>query len=678
MKKLVVICLLFLTQVVAAQNYKFGKISKEELQETAHPDYPEANAAILFKKQRITFDYQQSKGFVQNNEIHQRIKIYTKEGFDYATHIINLYVGGSSTATENVLGLKAYTYSLEGGKIVKDKLQKNAIFDEETNKYYSRTKFTMPNIKEGCVIEFEYTVQSQLFGIDDIAIQQMIPTKHLDIKVKTPEYFKYSRVLNPRASFVPNFQDTKERGQIMITSKTRSAAGVGQGGGGVVTSNNSQTIDYQADVIIAKLDNVPPLKDETYVDNLGNYQAKLIMELEEVSFPGSQPKYYSTSWEKVTKTIYEAEDFGGQLSKKNYYKNDIETLLAGVPENEILQKVALIFNHVKSKVKWNEYYGYTAEQGVSKAYKQGVGNSGDINIILTSMLRTAGINANPVLVSTKSNGIPIVPTRKGFNYVITAVKVGESQILLDATRKFNTANILPTNTLNWMGRLVREDGNSTWISLIPKMPSKESVSLNVKLSPDLSASGKVRKQFTNYQAKRVRDRFDNYNDDEIIAYLEKDKGEIEISELALENLYDLGKPVTESYSYVLQDALEDIGGNLYVKPLLFLATDENPFKQDSRSYPIDFVYPVNDKYMINIMLPEGYAVESLPESVKYQFNETDGEFTYVAKTNGNFIQFNVSLDLNKILILPEDYEEFKKFYQLMIEKQTEQLVLKKI
>ncbi|WP_033961120.1 DUF3857 domain-containing protein [Psychroserpens jangbogonensis] len=678
MKKLVIIAILIIAQTVTAQNYKFGKVSEAELLEKSHPDYPEANAAILYSKQKIAFDYQQGKGFIQNNEIHQRIKIYTKEGFDYATKAISLYVGVRSTSREEVMGLKAYTYNIEGGKIVKDKLKNDGIFEEETNKFRSTTKFTMPNIKEGCVIEFVYTVQSQLLGIDDITFQQLIPINRMEFKIATPEYFKYSKVLNPRASFIPTLEETKERGQITITSKTRSIGGVAQGGGGVSTSNNSRTTDYQADVIMANIDNIPPLKDEDYVDNLSNYQAKLIMELEQIAYPSEPIKYLSTTWEKVTKTIYDDSDFGDQLKKKNYYKDDLDALLSGVPENDIQQRASLIFNHVKSKVKWNEYYGYSADEGVAKAYKQGSGNSGDINLMLTSMLRYAGLDANPVLISTKSNGIPLIPTRTGYNYVISAINVDGTIILLDATRKFTTANILPTNTLNWLGRLIKEDGSSAMIDLIPKTSSKESITFNVKLSSDLTASGKVRHQYTNYQAKNIRNKFENFNDDELIESLEKDKGEIEISELKLDNMNDVNKPINESYSYVLNNAMEDIGGNLYVTPLLFLADEENPFKEDTRVYPIDFVYPVADKYMVNMMIPEGYAVESLPESVKYQFNGKDGEFTYLAKLNGNFIQFIVSLDLNKTLILPTEYEQFKEFYQLMIEKQTEQVVLKKI
>ena len=74
------------------------------------------------------------------------------------------------------------------------------------------------------------------------------------------------------------------------------------------------------------------------------------------------------------------------------------------------------FNFLKSKVKWNGFYGKYTDKGVRKAYKDRVGNVAEINLILTSMLRFAGLNANPVLVSSRGNGIPIFPTTNGFDY----------------------------------------------------------------------------------------------------------------------------------------------------------------------------------------------------------------------------------------------------------------------
>jgi hypothetical protein len=665
--------LLFIGQLTYCQNYKFGKVSEEELLETQHPEYPEATAAILYKKQKIMFDYIQGKGFIQSTEIQERIKIYNKEGFDYATKMISLYDGASSASSEKLIGLKAYTYNIEGGKIIKDKLKNSDVFDEDTNKYRKTTKFTMPNLKEGCVIELEYTIESQLFSIDDIAFQQMIPTKNFELSLNTPEYLIYKTFLNPRATYIPQLTETKKRRSVTITSRERS-----QSRGGGLANYSSSKIDFNDNVVEANLSNIPPLKDENYVDNLANYQSRLLVELERIELPNQPIEYLSTTWEKVTNTIYDDSDFGDQLSKNNYFKKDLETLMSTKPTDDKIEKVSMILDFVKSKVKWNEYYGYTAEQGVSKAYKDGVGNSADINLMLTSMLRYAGMDANPVLVSTKNNGIPLVPTRSGFNYVISAVNVDGKIILIDATRKHSTIDILPTNTLNWLGRLIKEDGSSDWINLIPEVSSSEMVSLNAKLETDLSINGKIRHQYTNYQANRLRNKYDGYGDEKVIETLEKDKGLIEISDLNLSQINEVDKPVLLSYDFNIDEAIEDVGGDLYLKPMLFLASKENPFKQDTRIYPIDFVYPISDKYMVNMMIPEGYELDVLPESVKYQFNGSDGVFTYMANKNGSYIQFVITFELNKTLILPTEYKQFKEFYQLMIEKQNEQIVLKKI
>ncbi|GAA0749273.1 DUF3857 domain-containing protein [Gaetbulibacter jejuensis] len=673
MKKTVIIFLLFIGQLTYCQNYKFGKVSEEELLETQHPEYPEATAAILYKKQKIMFDYIQGKGFIQSTEIQERIKIYNKEGFDYATKMISLYDGASSASSEKLIGLKAYTYNIEGGKIIKDKLKNSDVFDEDTNKYRKTTKFTMPNLKEGCVIELEYTIESQLFSIDDIAFQQMIPTKNFELSLNTPEYLIYKTFLNPRATYIPQLTETKKRRSVTITSRERS-----QSRGGGLANYSSSKIDFNDNVVEANLSNIPPLKDENYVDNLANYQSRLLVELERIELPNQPIEYLSTTWEKVTNTIYDDSDFGDQLSKNNYFKKDLETLMSSKPTDDKIEKVSMILDFVKSKVKWNEYYGYTAEQGVSKAYKDGVGNSADINLMLTSMLRYAGMDANPVLVSTKNNGIPLVPTRSGFNYVISAVNVDGKIILIDATRKHGTIDILPTNTLNWLGRLIKEDGSSDWINLIPEVSSSEMVSLNAKLETDLSINGKIRHQYTNYQANRLRNKYDGYGDEKVIETLEKDKGLIEISDLNLSQINEVDKPVLLSYDFNIDEAIEDVGGDLYLKPMLFLASKENPFKQDTRIYPIDFVYPISDKYMVNMMIPEGYELDVLPESVKYQFNGSDGVFTYMANKNGSYIQFVITFELNKTLILPTEYKQFKEFYQLMIEKQNEQIVLKKI
>ena len=165
--------------------------------------------------------------------------------------------------------------------------------------------------------------------------------------------------------------------------------------------------------------------------------------------------------------------------------------------------------------------------------------------------------------------------------------------------------------------------------------------------------------------------------DDHVKYLESDKGALEISELNYENDRDLSQPVKVTYDYELSDGVDEVGDKLYFSPLLFLTMKENPFKLEERLYPIDFVIPYEDKYMVNIMLPEGYVAESLPKSEAMSFKDGHAKFDYVVKENGKYLQLMVRLEISNPLVQPADYEAFKSFFGKIVEKQGEQIVLTK-
>ncbi len=668
MKINITLLLFLLSFSIQSQNYKFGKVSKEELEESFNPKDSIANATVLYKREQIRFDYQQGKGFSQIREVHERIKIYNKEGYKWATKRIRLY-NQTNSKSEILKGLKGYTYNLIDGKIEDSKLKKDGVFKTEASKYWEISSFTMPNINEGCVIEYIYEIASPFLAIDDIEFQYTIPVNKLELSIKTPEYFAYNKLLNLKASFIPTLNQSNRNRFETQMDKERTGTGV------IKTTYSTSKFEFVENIITSNETNIPALKDEPFVDNLDNYRAKLILELTVIRYPNEPYKSLSSSWDAVTKTIYDNSDFGNQLDRSGYFKDDIDALISGV--NDPVQRSFLIFNFVKSKVKWNDFHGYSSDIGVKKAYKEGAGNVADINLMLISMLRYAGLKANPVLVSTKDNGIPLFPTRKGFNYVICMIENEGFNVLLDATEDYSTYNVLPARALNWQGRVIREQGSSAWIDLLPSSLSKDITSLNVKINPDLSIEGKVRQQKTDYVAMNYRNKYANISPDEIIKSLEKDNGELEVIDINIENIKDCSKPLKLTFDYYLADGVEDIGGNLYFSPMLFLASEENPFKQDTRNFPIDFRYPFSDKYMINILIPEGYAIESFPQSEKLQFNDA-ADFTYLVKENGKFLQLTVSLNMKTSIILAQDYKVFKDFYSRVTEKQSEKIVLKKI
>jgi hypothetical protein len=656
-----------------AQDYRFGKVSEKELQEVSNPTDPEANATILYLSQKTYYDFTQSDGFVQITEVYQRIKIYNKDGFDWATEEIKLSDNGSKR--ETVSGLNAVTYTLVNGKIEETKLRKDGIFEEHNNKYWKTEKFTMPNIKEGCVIEFEYRVTSPYISIDDMNLQYTIPIKELDISVRIPEYFNFNKYVNPRATYIPKVNESTVSRTEEVRSKSRESNSTGFGNT-VKTNFSSDKFNFKEYKTEIKLSNVPALKSENFVSNLNTYRTKLIWEYAFYKSPSGQITDYASNWDEVTKTIYDNSDFGSQLTQTNYFEDDIDALITGVTDDS--QKLNLIYNFVKSKVKWNDYLGYTADSGVKKAYKEGVGNVGDINLMLTAMLRYAKINANPMLISTRSNDIPLFPATGAFNYVVAAVEVLNDVIILDATDKFATPNVLPVRAINWQGRIIRKAGSSTWFDLLPKDIVQENVSLLATINGDLSIDGKVRSQLTSFAAKNFRSEYQNFNAEEQLMAVEKDKGEIEVSNYEISDMEALNKPITYNYDYHLESGIEQIGDKLFLTPMLFFAPNENPFKQDKREYPVDFIYSFNDRYQVIMTIPDGYEVESMPSNSVVQFQGDAGEFKYIAKASGKSLQFLISINLNKSFILPGEYDNFKQFYQLMTEKQAEKVVLKKI
>ena len=189
-KKIILVLLVFTGMQLSAQNYKFKKVSKEELSEKVYAKDSTAPAAYLYVKRKSYYRYVNNEGLTLVTEIHKRIKFYSKEGFDYATETVSLYQ--SNGAEEKISGIKAYTYSLEEGKVVETKLEKDGIFKTKKTKNRNEVKFTMPNVKEGSVVEYTYKISSPYIqSIDEFVFQDAIPIKKMQASMRILEYFKF-------------------------------------------------------------------------------------------------------------------------------------------------------------------------------------------------------------------------------------------------------------------------------------------------------------------------------------------------------------------------------------------------------------------------------------------------------------------------------------------------------
>lgn len=668
MKNLLLVCIIACLAInVKAQDYKFGKVSKEEVSQKVHPTFPDADASVLYRNVETHFNYTQDDGFTIQTEVHERIKIYNQDGYDQATIEIEQYLGAKDN--EEINSLKAYTYNLEGSKLVDTKLQSRNVFEDDKSRFLRVTKFTMPDITDGSVIEYKYTFKSPFISsIDEYRFQEEIPVDKVHMRFLAPEYLVYRT--HGKGTTPLNVKNEKRDRRLTYryeSSTTANVADVERGNAELKFVENVTTVD---------LENIPPLKKEPFSGNLNNYMSALQFELSYTQFPNSGIKNYATTWEDVASKIYESDDFGKQLNQHDYFKKDINDLIASGSSQK--EKMMLIYQYVKTKMSWNDYLGVYTDVGVKKAYDAGVGNVADINLMLVSMLKFAGIQSSPILLSTKKNGIPFFPTRSGFNYVIAGASIEGELVLLDGTDKNGMPNILRTELLNWKGRMVKEDGSSRLVDLYPAKSAVHNGMLNLEIMDDMVVRGNVKNRYTGHYARETRTRYGDLDDNEQLKKLDNTFESIDVVDVKFKDLKDPMKPVIIEYNFEAEDSIDEVGNNIYISPLIHLANDKNYFTAEERSHPIDYIYPWSDKYIVTINIPEGYEVVSVPEDLSINMEEGIGSYRYGITQNNGTISIALQNSINTPLINAALYKGLQTYFKMIVEKESEKITLRKI
>jgi hypothetical protein len=237
-----------------------------------------------------------------------KIKIYKKGGYEWANAEVPFYIGGSNK--ESVSFSKAVTYNLVNNQIEKTKLKSDNEFSEQKNKFWSYRKIVMPNIIEGSIIEYKYTIKSPFISnFPAWKFQRNIPVIFSEYVTDIPEYFFY----NVHRKGILNPIETKESISKTIQLDEKSTP-KGLTGGYVHDVENINYLDNQTTY---RLENIPSLKEESFVNNMDNYACSIEFEHSGTQMPQKTFKSYATNWGDVAKNIYENDGFGNQLDKNN-------------------------------------------------------------------------------------------------------------------------------------------------------------------------------------------------------------------------------------------------------------------------------------------------------------------------------------------------------------------------
>jgi hypothetical protein len=617
-------------------------VSRAQLEEKFYPADSTLPAVMLYTKGSNVVE-QTGLSWQLVTTITVRIKIYTKAGYEYANKKISyIKVGGfDCTVTD------AVTYNFTDGKVEKTALKVADIYDEALSEYVFAKKISMPNVREGSIIEYTYTINTPMIStFPEWYFQYPIPVKKAEYEAVIPSFFSYNRYL---------------RGDVAVTEWP-------------VEKIKAHRVENS--ILKYTATDVPAYRDEPYSGNVLNYISAIWFEMASYDLEmGKDVGDISSTWSTIANKLYESEHFGSQIEQAGYFINEVKAITK--PEMGYPEKMETIFSYVQKRMAWNGGEGYSTRKGVKKAFDAKTGNVAEINLILLSMLRLAGIDAHPVILSTRDNGVALHPNFSSYNYLIVRALVAGKAILLDAASKNARPGMLPERALNFSGRMLRKDGTSLLVELMPTQKSKKVISIAAAIDEAGALSGKVRTTLFDYYGYAFREVYEPRQDSLYVSgYLRAYPG-LAISGHSIQNAEVSAHPVIEDYQFIHTGLADVAAGKIYFKPLLYFLQDKNPFAAETRMYPVDFIFPFQNRYSVSVALPPGYKAVSLPEPLKLELPNGMGSFNYMVSVSGNYVQCASSFDINYGLIEKEYYLELRDFYNKALQKQAEMIVLEK-
>ena len=652
MKQTVILSVfLFLSFMAFAQQEKysreFGKVTQHEMVMKEYENDPDADAVMLYNHGEYHY-----AGNNENGQLYLRmkkqvkIKILKQSGVQYADFEIPIYNGDSGW--ETVESIEATTYNIDQG-FTQTKLERKNIFEEKINDNVRIKKIALADVRPGSVIELSYTIVTPyFFNMRRWYFQQRIPVVFSNLRYRAIPYYEYVYILKG-SNKLDIFTSVTSTGEIRF-----------------------RNLVYREVIYDFGMNELPAFKDEDYITSIDDYMININFQLSRFHHPNGGSREVMTTWPAMCDEFLKNDYFGKYI--KNTEKQAPKIIsgidLEGKAEKE---KIELIADFVKSKYRWNGIYGKFADDELKDFLKQQSGNSGNINLLLTGLLKWAGIEAHPVILSTRGNGIISFdhPFQQFFNYVIVLAVVDDRAMLLDATEPLLYYSVLPERCLNVDGLVVKPKSGE-WITIQQKLSSLLQKNIKLNIFPETnSIRAEIMYLAMGPDAHRLRSAYLG-NPDNLARYL-NDKEHINATEIKVSETTSMNKPFT--FLFQLEGMIDNHSGKLFINPFCSLNLNKNPFRQASRALPVDLVYLRGETYKSIISVPEGYKVEHIPEK---QTIENDLiSFSYLTTNIQDQITIDAQFNMKQFIIQSEKYEELKADFNKMIKSLSDMIVLVK-
>ena len=649
MKKIVLLLLLF-SSIITAQkkkSSKMGQTTLEELKMIIYDKDSTAAAVVLYEHANRYPD--RSNNEIPRTDYYYRIKILNKSAFDLANISVNLY------KKQKIKDISAITYNLtENGGMNRIYLQDKDIFTINEGENWVQQKFTLPNIKEGTVIEYKYSILSPYLSIKDWNFQSSIPKIKSEFDASILGNYTYHIKIVGQLKLDKDITPT-------IDKKCVYVDGIGEGSCAIFSYG---------------MNDIPAFKEEDYMLTKKNYISKITFDLKSHTSYTGLKKDLTTTWKQADKTL-KKQFFNNQTSKKNFFKKNIPKEILATENN--LERAKKVFQFIKNHYTWNNKYWTNEDAKIKQAFQKQIGGVGDINISLYNSLEAANIQSDLVVLSTRDNGLPtkLFPVIFDFNYVIVKTVINNLDYYLDATNKFLPFGQLPIRTLNGEARTINYKEKSTWNTLKPKYRSTQNAYTKLKLNNEGIFKGELKIRRSGYYASKQREIISFKNDDDYLEDIESIQQDIEIEDYKVENLDSINKPLEQTFEISIETD-DYLAKKIRINPILFDRITINPFKLNERNYPIDYAYTRRNTYYLDLEVPNNYNIIDIPKNKAISLPNKGGKFILNTSKKGNIITVHIKYEILKKVYSAEEYYALKEFYKQIIIAESGYITLEKI
>ncbi len=329
-------------------------------------------------------------------------------------------------------------------------------------------------------------------------------------------------------------------------------------------------------------------------------------------------------------------------------------------------------------------------------FRNGYGDCKDKATLLAAMLSSVGLHSTIVLVDTHRGYVdPAAPSIDG-NHAIAAIeipkgytspklhstvvsKAGRHYLIFDPTWEKTAFGQLEDNLQGGYGVLV--EGAESQIVELPVMnPDLNTIRRTAKFQ--LAADGTLKGTVT-------EKRFGDVSEYERYLYAQGDAKQqrsfldqslshdfttFDVNDVKVENVAALNKDLTTSYELTASRFSRNAGPLLMVRPRVY-GQEGIALDRKARKVPIDLRSTREIKDDFTIELPEGYAVDEMPEPVKVDVGFASYESS--SEMKGNTLHYQRTYTVKQVSLPADRYDDVQKLAMAIDADEQNHAVFKK-